>query len=324
MGEERRTMLRRLKSVLAAIGVLGGLLMAGLALAMLMQPASKTSRQPAATLLEPKMELTATAAPGPPSAMTKNKASDVDCAGAPSSQAAAVDNGASALTAPISPFGVNEFGWAVYAPMIGREIGTPCGLETPAFASALARWQGAHGLARSGRVDQPTLSILATTWLLRRPFVRAARTGCPPPPAPSDLAAAAPRESFGGKMVFARPEALAAYRRMIKAAQRAGIAPPLLQIASGYRGPDEEAARCADGSCGAARKARCSAHRTGLAFDFHLGAAPGEDPFSAADANRLSLSRTAAYRWLVANAVRFGFVPYPFEPWHWEWTGAPV
>ena len=33
------------------------------------------------------------------------------------------------------------------------------------------------------------------------------------------------------------------------------------------------------------------------------------------------MSRTPAYRWLVANADRFGFVPYPFEPWHWEWTG---
>jgi zinc D-Ala-D-Ala carboxypeptidase len=20
---------------------------------------------------------------------------------------------------------------------------------------------------------------------------------------------------------------------------------------------------------------------------------------------------------------RFGFVNYPFEPWHWEWTGEP-
>jgi hypothetical protein len=27
---------------------------------------------------------------------------------------------------------------------------------------------------------------------------------------------------------------------------------------------------------------------------------------------------------MVANAARFGFVNYPFEPWHWEWTGAPI
>ena len=44
-------------------------------------------------------------------------------------------------------------------------------------------------------------------------------------------------------------------------------------------------------------------------------------PESSADPNRLFQSRSAAYRWLVANAARFGFVNYPFEPWHWEWTG---
>jgi LAS superfamily LD-carboxypeptidase LdcB len=33
------------------------------------------------------------------------------------------------------------------------------------------------------------------------------------------------------------------------------------------------------------------------------------------------MSGTPAYRWLVANAGRFGFVNYVFEPWHWEWTG---
>jgi D-alanyl-D-alanine carboxypeptidase len=325
-------MLRRLRSVLTAIGVLGGLALAGLALAMLVQPASKTSpktfaMQESATGTNATPSLRGVSATPPVMARgvtTDGALSDADCTLPPSSQGAAAGNAASALTATVTPFGVSEVGWAVYAPMIGREIGTPCGPATPAFAAALGRWQGAHGLTKTERVDAPTLSVLATTWLLRRPFVRAARTGCPPPPASSDLAAAAPGENFGGKLVFARPKALDAYRRMIDVARRAGIAPPLLQIASAYRGPAEEAARCADGSCGTARKARCSAHRTGLAFDFYLGAAPGQDPFSAADANRLYLSRTAAYRWLVANAARFGFMSYPFEPWHWEWTGAPV
>ena len=36
---------------------------------------------------------------------------------------------------------------------------------------------------------------------------------------------------------------------------------------------------------------------------------------------RLYMTKTPTYRWLVANAGRFGFVNYPFEPWHWEWTG---
>ena len=60
-------------------------------------------------------------------------------------------------------------------------------------------------------------------------------------------------------------------------------------------------------------------------MDFYLGAAPGDRPDSADDVNRLYLSHSrAAYRWMVGNAWRFGFVPYPFEPWHWEWTGEPI
>jgi LAS superfamily LD-carboxypeptidase LdcB len=57
--------------------------------------------------------------------------------------------------------------------------------------------------------------------------------------------------------------------------------------------------------------------------DIDLGAAPGSRIDSSDDANRLYLSRTPVYRWLVRNADRFGFVNYPFEPWHWEWTGEP-
>jgi LAS superfamily LD-carboxypeptidase LdcB len=42
---------------------------------------------------------------------------------------------------------------------------------------------------------------------------------------------------------------------------------------------------------------------------------------NSSDANRLYQTQTPAYRWLVRNARRFGFVNYVFEPWHWEWTG---
>jgi len=56
-------------------------------------------------------------------------------------------------------------------------------------------------------------------------------------------------------------------------------------------------------------------------MDVYVGQAPGFGPDSSADSNRLFMTRTATYRWLVANADRFGFLPYPFEPWHWEWTG---
>jgi D-alanyl-D-alanine carboxypeptidase len=238
---------------------------------------------------------------------------------------AASQNAASLNTMIVQPFGAPEPGWEVYAPLIAHEVGTACGPQTAGFAAAFSRWQAAHGLSVTGQVDAPALSILARTWLLRRPFVRAMKSGCPTPPAPQSLATAAAAESFGGKTIQARPAVLAAYRRMIAAARaQIGVAPPLLTIASAYRGPDEEAARCADGSCGTPAKARCSAHRTGLALDLYLGAAPGGQPFSTAYEDRLFLSRTPAYRWLAAHADQFGFTPYPFEPWHWEWTGESI
>jgi LAS superfamily LD-carboxypeptidase LdcB len=54
-------------------------------------------------------------------------------------------------------------------------------------------------------------------------------------------------------------------------------------------------------------------------MDLYLGRAPGSDPVSSRDENRRAIADGPAYRWLMANADRFGFVNYPFEPWHWEW-----
>ena len=98
--------------------------------------------------------------------------------------------------------------------------------------------------------------------------------------------------------------------------------PDLLTVFSGYRSPEHDAARCAiEGNCQGVVRAACSAHRTGLAMDLTLDTAPGYRVDSTDDVNRLAMSRGLAYRWLVANAARFGFVNYGFEPWHWEWTG---
>ena len=255
----------------------------------------------------------------------RNHNAGANCQAPPAFAQAARANGVSMTTLPVAPFGVAETGWEIYQPLIAREIGTGCTGDSALFASRLGAWQGAHRLAASGLVDAATLKQFALVWLLRRPFVVAMRHGCPPSPDPATLATASAQEAYGGKVVLARPAALAAYRRLLAAARQDGVAPsPLLRVAGAWRGPDEEAARCADGSCGTAAKARCSAHRTGLAFDFWLGAAAGSDGFSASAANRLWLSRTATYRWLVAHGDQFGFVNYPFEPWHWEWTGENI
>ncbi|MCA1629010.1 MAG: D-alanyl-D-alanine carboxypeptidase family protein [Acidobacteria bacterium] len=61
-----------------------------------------------------------------------------------------------------------------------------------------------------------------------------------------------------------------------------------------------------------------SPHFTGRALDLYVG---GYDPVSSKDDNRALQTQTKAYKWLVRNAERFGFRPYFYEPWHWEYVG---
>jgi hypothetical protein len=238
---------------------------------------------------------------------------------------AADANAASETTLPLTPFGRPELGWAIYAPAIGREAHTACAADTRGFAYALARWQFAHGLAGHGAVDADTFAAMKDIWQARRPFIALRKDGiCPEPPA--RLVALTPEESRLDKVVQLRPRALKALRRMVAAARREvpeiAADPQLFTVFSGYRDPADDAARCAsEQNCSGLVRAECSSHRTGLAIDLVLGAAPGFEDDSSDDANRLFQSRTPAYRWLVANARRFGFVNYVFEPWHWEWTG---
>jgi D-alanyl-D-alanine carboxypeptidase len=238
---------------------------------------------------------------------------------------AAEANAVSLSTLPLTPFGRPELGWAIYAPAIGREIHTACAADTRAFAFALARWQFAHGLTGHGAVDTDTFAAMKEIWQARRPFVVLRKAGiCPEPP--TRLADLTPEESRLDKVVRLRPRALTALRRMVTAARRdvpeIAADPDLLTVFSGYRDPADDAARCAtELNCQGLVRAECSSHRTGLAIDLILGAAPGFEDDSSVDANRLYQSRTPAYRWLVANARRFGFINYVFEPWHWEWTG---
>jgi zinc D-Ala-D-Ala carboxypeptidase len=240
---------------------------------------------------------------------------------------AAALNAQSLRTATWSVFRRLETGWEVYAPLAAREIGVDCPPNAEGFAAALADWQGDHRLGRTGVMDEATLKALSQTWEARRPFVAASAHGvCPAPPPAAALAQARPDEGYGGKPVQLRAGALDAYRRMVAAAraQEPVLAADrrMLTIFSGYRDPIADAARCAtEQNCDTIVRANCSAHLTGLAMDLYLGAAPGYSPDSSADPNRLYQTRSNAYLWMVAHAREFGFVNYPFEPWHWEWTG---
>jgi hypothetical protein len=263
-----------------------------------------------------------------PSAPTPTRASPCDAA--PAFADAASANAISQTQAAWTVFGRAETGWEIYAPLVSQEIGAACRPDQTGFAEALAAWQGGHGLPRTGVMDPATLKAMNIVWLRRRPFVAAnAQGACPDPPPAYRLAWATPSEGYLTKPIQLRATALAAYRQMIAAAKAdlpsMAADKRLLTIFSGYRDPVENAAKCAkDGDCGTIARANCSAHRTGLAMDLFVGAAPGFVPESSADANRLYQSRSDVYRWLVRNAARFGFAPYPFEPWHWEWTGEAI
>jgi zinc D-Ala-D-Ala carboxypeptidase len=243
--------------------------------------------------------------------------------------AGAAMNAQSLRTAVWSAFRRSETGWEIYAPLIAHEIGVDCPPNAEGFAAALADWQEDHRLGQTGVMDAATLSALNKTWEGRRPFVAASAHGvCPAPPPASALAQARPEEGYGGKPVQLRVGALDAYRRMVAAAraQEPVLAADrrMLTIFSGYRDPIADTARCAsEQNCDTIVRANCSAHLTGLAMDLYLGEAPGFPPDSAADPSRLYLSHSNAYLWMVAHAGAFGFVNYPFEPWHWEWTGEP-
>ncbi|HEX6653415.1 MAG TPA: transglycosylase SLT domain-containing protein [Thermoleophilaceae bacterium] len=95
-----------------------------------------------------------------------------------------------------------------------------------------------------------------------------------------------------------RPDVALAFDRMAAAAREAGV---FLAVTSGFRSDAEQARLFA-------------AHP-----DPKWVAPPGESLHRYA--TELDLGPPVAYRWLAANAPRFGFVQrYSWEPWHWGWT----
>jgi hypothetical protein len=243
---------------------------------------------------------------------------------------AARRNAATLDTINWAPFGRQEVGWRIYAPVVAAAAGTVCGPTEPGFADAWARWQRTRGRSVTGVVSEADFIAMKNDAHGRRPFVRVRGQGvCPPPPAPTNLVTAGATEGYKGKAVQMRPKVLAAYRKMVAAARaedpRIAADPDMLDVFSAYRSPDYDAARCErDGNCQGVTRAKCSPHRTGLALDLVVGSTPPYGVDSSADPNRLHQSQTPAYQWLVKNAGRFGFVNYLFEPWHWEYVEEPI
>ena len=221
--------------------------------------------------------------------------------------------------------GQTQRGWVIYVPLIQRLIGTDDAATTEGFAARLARWQKSVGLAGSGVLDETTLMRMISTWQSHRLKNRTY-------PTPEQLYTVPPAEFYdpsrADDLRRVERQTYAAYKRMLAAAvaesslqlaTRGGELAPsekYLKIISAFRSKEyQERLRKAEPGAGRAALAVNSPHFTGRALDIYVGG----EPTITKDNNRALQTQTRAYRWLVRNAERFGFCPYFYEPWHWEY-----
>ena len=223
--------------------------------------------------------------------------------------------------------GKSQRGWYLYAPLISTMIGAGDGPADGTFAMKLSIWQGINGLPASGVLDQ-------ATWLRMVANLQSARISNRSYPDLGDLITAPVSDFYD----LSRPEQLrkverrtyAAYKRMLRAAANDSALgllkadsgqvaddEPYLKIISAFRSREyQEQLRKRSPGSGRAGLAINSPHFTGRALDLYVGGAP----VNTSDANRAIQVNTRAYRWLLKNASRFGFKPYFYEPWHWEYV----
>ena len=223
--------------------------------------------------------------------------------------------------------GKTQTGWNIYVPLISQTIGTEAGPDSTEFALALSAWQQTSNRPATGILDKETLESFTKYWQSRR-LGRAGLTS-------ADTLLSAPITEFfdptrSPDLLQLERETYAAYKRMIAAAAKdlhrelkftptGELAPDekFLRIVSAYRSPEyQEALRKKEPNAGRAALAKNSPHSTGHALDIYVGG----EPVRTLDSNRLIQVQTPAYKWLVKNAHKFGFYPYFYEPWHWEYV----
>ena len=252
-----------------------------------------------------------------------------DSAGATLFGAAATQNSSFMFNLGWQFGGKQQRGWYIYTPLISRLIETDKEASTGDFASALSRWQKTAGLPASGILDDTTLYQMVSAWQGVRLKDKT--------PAQAGQMLVAPVSDFydtsrPDELRQVERETYAAYKRMVAAAcadpslnlkhTAAGELAPdekFFKIVSAFRSPEYQAhLRAQSPNSGRAGLAMNSPHFTGRALDLYVGGEPVETK----DANRAIQVQTPAYRWLVRNADKFGFRPYYYEPWHWEYVGA--
>lgn len=257
-----------------------------------------------------------------PTSMVRDRKTDPAANPASLAFAAAAEQNATLRNELSWTFGGKEQrGWYLYTELIDRLLDIDTDAGSPEFALALSRWQQRSQLAATGILDQDSLYAMISEWQGRRIKERTVAQ-------PEQLITAPASEFYAPERVaelrMVDREAYAAYKLMLAAA----VADPsldlnsatnekFLKIISSFRTPEyQEQLRKHSPNAGRAGLAVNSPHFTGKALDLYVGG----DPVSTDDANRALQVQTPVYRWLVRNADRFGFQPYYYEPWHWEYV----
>jgi LAS superfamily LD-carboxypeptidase LdcB len=219
-------------------------------------------------------------------------------------------------------------GWYLYVPLIQHTLETDAEPQTPEFAEKISEWQIKNNLIADGVLSRETLYSFVSYWQSRRtkPIILATE----------EQIITAPISNFydptrSVELLKVEKETFAAYKKMIDAAkadERLNLKfdgngnlseeEKVFKLISTYRSPEYQASlRKREPNAGRGQLAFVSPHFTGRALDIYVGG----EPVTTKDFNRAIQIRTPAYKWLVKNAERFGFIPYFYEPWHWEYVG---
>jgi len=217
-------------------------------------------------------------------------------------------------------------GWYLYTSLIKQTIDTKQDVASIQFARAVGRWQAKAALKPSGVIDEETLYAMIKAWQDARIKDRT--------PATPDQLLTAPISDFydptrAEELRQVERRTYAAYKRLVAAAvaerslglghqgRELASGEKYLKIISAFRSREyQEKLRRESPNSGTAGLAVNSPHFTGRALDLYVGG----DPVDTRDANRAVQVQARVYQWLVRNAGRFGFRPYCYEPWHWEYV----
>jgi len=223
--------------------------------------------------------------------------------------------------------GKQQRGWYLYDLLVGRTLNTRNQADSNDFAAALATWQQNKRLNPDGMLNEESFMAMVSEWQNNRLKNRT-------PAEPGQLITAPSSDFYDpertAELRQVERSTYAAYKQMIAAA----IADPTLKLArtesgelastekyfkivSAFRSREyQDQLRRQSPNAGSAGLAVNSPHFTGRALDVYVGG----DPVDTKDSNRAIQVKTPVYQWLVLNAERFGFRPYFYEPWHWEYV----